>query len=238
MPYELYYWPDIPGRGEFVRLALEAARVPYRDVAREAPAEERFDVVLDVLEDETPTPAFAPPVLRAGGQLIAQTPLILRFLGERHGLAPADADARLWADQCQLTIADWLLETHDTHHPLGAARHYEEQQAEAARRAELFRRERLPRFGGYFEGILARNGTGWAVGGSPSHVDLALFQMLAGLRYAFPQAMARLEPGWPQLGALHDRVAALPAIAAYLQSDRRPPFSEEGIFRHYPELDG
>lgn len=244
MAYELYYWPDIPGRGEFVRLVLEAAGVGYRDVARAAPPEQRFNVVLEVLEVLEPggstTPPFAPPVLYAGDRVIAQTPLIMRFLGERHGLAPDDEAGRLWADQCQLTIADWLVEAHDTHHPLGPSLYYEEQKAEAARRSALFRDERLPKFLVYFEGVLRRNphGPEYAVGAHLSHVDLSLFQMLQGLRYAFPQAMQRREPDCPCLCALHERVGALPAIVDYLASRRRPPFTEEGIFRHYPELDG
>ena len=35
-PYELLYWPGIPGRGEFIRLAFEAAGVSYKDTANES----------------------------------------------------------------------------------------------------------------------------------------------------------------------------------------------------------
>jgi glutathione S-transferase len=70
-----------------------------------------------------------------------------------------------------------------------------------------------------------------------SYVDLSIFQMIAGLRYAFPRAMARLERKHPLLVALHDRVSARPRIAAYLSSPRRLSFNQQGIFRRYPELD-
>ncbi|MQM37115.1 hypothetical protein KBTX_01105 [wastewater metagenome] len=240
MTYQLYYWPTIQGRGEFVRLALEEAGAAYEDVGRRGDGAD-FGAVAEVLERagvaEVP---FAPPVLEADGRLISQTASILLYLGRRHGLAPSDEAGELWANQLQLCVTDWVVEIHDTHHPLGPSLYYEEQTAEAARRAAVFRQDRLPKWLGYFEQVLAANpaGDAYLVGDALSHVDLSVFQVVAGLRYAFPRAMAALEPDYPRVVALHDRVAARPAIAAYLDSPRRIPFTEEGIFRHYPALDG
>jgi glutathione S-transferase len=238
MRYELYYWPEIQGRGEFVRLALEDAGADYVDVARlpkrGIPALMRF------LESRSVEhPPFAPPFLKAGDLVIAQTANILLFLGSRLGLVPKNETSRLWAHQLQLTIADWIVEVHDTHHPISGGLYYEEQKREAKRRAADFTPERLPKFLDYFEQVLERNpqGTAHLVGKAISYVDLSMFQMIAGLRYAFPRAMARLEPKHPRLVALHDRVSARRRIAAYLSSKRRLPFNQEGIFRHYPELD-
>jgi glutathione S-transferase len=235
--YQLYYWNGIPGRGEFVRLALEYAGAPYRDVCREAGGEEEM---LRILKDRSlERRPLAPPFLEADGMLIAQTANILMFLGERHDLAPRDTAGRLWTHQLELTIADFVVEIHDTHHPLGGGLYYDEQKEEAARRAEAFRSERLPKFLAWFEGVLSTNPAGHRhmVGNACTTVDLSMFQVLAGLRYAFPRAMDAVSESIPRLNALHDRVAALPAIVAYLASDRRLPFNEQGIFRHYPELD-
>ncbi|MGV7209249.1 glutathione S-transferase [Oxalobacteraceae bacterium A2-2] len=236
-PYQLYYWPGLQGRGEFVRLALEEAGVPYVDVARR---KQGMPALMDSLDaDKEDTPSFAPPVLRAGGLLIGQTANILMFIGAHHGLAPRAQAGRLWANQLQLTIADIVNEAHDTHHPISIGLYYEDQKKEARARAREFREQRIPKFLDYFERVLQANPGrgGYMLGSRLSYVDLSLFQLVEGLRYAFPNTMARLEPGWPGLIALRDKVAARPNIAAYLKSKRRIPFNETGIFRRYPELD-
>ena len=237
MRYELYYWPTIQGRGEFVRLALEEAGADYVDVARK-----RGDKAITRLIERRAEkhPPFACPVLKAGEHVIAQTANILLYLGPRLGLAPKNEIERLWAHQLQLTIADWVGEVHDTHHPISGGLYYEEQKREAKQRAADFKDNRLPKFLDYFEGILKRapKGSGYLLGKAVSYVDLSMFQMIAGLRYAFPRRMAKLEPKYPRAVALHDRVAARPRIGGYLASPRRLPFNQEGIFRHYPELDG
>jgi glutathione S-transferase len=237
-PYILYYWPTIQGRGEFVRLALEEAGVPYQDIARAKKGMPQLEAALDFNEEALA--AFAPPVLRAGELLLGQTTTILQFLGARHGLAPRSEKGRLWCNQLQLTIADIVAEAHDTHHPISVASYYEDQKKEAKARARQFRAERIPKFLGYFENVLAHNPGrgGFAVGARLTYVDLSLFQLVEGLRYAFPKTMAGLEPQWPHLVALVAAVRERPNIAAYLASKRRIAFNEEGIFRHYPELDG
>jgi glutathione S-transferase len=234
--YELFYWPGIPGRGEFVRLALEEAGVAWRDVAREPGGMEEMMALLDAGEGRPAS--FAPPVLRHGKTVIGQTSNILLYLGEKLRLAPVSAAGRLWTHQIQLTIADVVVEAHDSHHPLGGDFYYEDQKPEAARRAALFRKDRIPLFLNWFERILADNRKGWLVGGRVTYADLSLFQLVEGLRYAYPRAMKRAEKTRPGVVALRDRVAARPRIAAYVASPRRLGFNEKGIFRHYPELDG
>ena len=238
MRYELYYQPSIQGRGEFIRLALEEAGADYVDVARD-PNFGRPGI-MKFMEDPTlDHPPFAPPFLKAGKLLISQTANVLQFLAPRHNLVPKNAAGRLWAHQLQLTIADWLYETGQTHHPIANALYYEDQTAEAKKRAAHFTANRIPKFLGYFERILNRNAKGgdFVFGKKLSYVDLSLFQMIEGLRYAFPRSMTRLEPQHPRLIALHDRVLARPRIAAYLASPRRLPFNQQGIFRNYPELE-
>ena len=238
MRYQLYYWPSIQGRGEFVRLALEQAGVAYDDVARRGRT--GMAALLRGLADaRNPRLPFAPPYLRAGKRVIGQTANILLFLGARHGLAPKDEAGRLWAHQLQLTIADFVGEVHDTHHPVGGSLYYEDQKLEAKRYARQFREERMPKFLGYFERVLKLNPHGgrWLVGARLSYVDLSMFQVMKGLEYAFPNAMAHGRRRYPLLRALTERVAAQPHIAAYLESPRRLAFNNEGIFRHYPELD-
>jgi glutathione S-transferase len=231
MAYELFYWPGIQGRGEFVRLALEEAGEDYEDVAR---GWHGIDAMMAALK-EGRTPAFAPPFLRADGMNIGQTAAILMFLGERHGLAPQDTAGRLWTHQLQLTIADLVAEAHDTHHPVGSSLYYEDQKEEARRRAADFTKARIPKFFNYFAHVLGEQD--YLLGASVTYADLSLFQAIEGLAYAFPKATARALADHPNLEALRQRVAARPRIAAYLGSQRRLPFNEEGIFRHYPELD-
>jgi len=241
MAYELYYWPGIQGRGEFVRLALEEAGVPYVDVVRGAETEGAgLPALLRLMDGKAiERPPFAPPFLRARGLLIGQTANILAFLGAHHGLAPAGEADRLWTNQLQLTLCDVVQEAHDTHHPISVSLYYDEQRAEALRRATDFLDNRVPKFLGYFERVLEHNpeGDGHLVGAALTYADLSLFQIVAGLRYAFPRAMARLGKRCKRVTALHDAVAARPRIAAYLASERRVPFCEQGIFRHYDELD-
>jgi glutathione S-transferase len=238
MRYELYYWPSIQGRGEFVRLALEDAGSDYLDVAR-VPKRGMATMMRLMESPSNRYPPFAPPFLKAGKLIIAQTANILLYLGPRLDLVPKNEASRLWAHQLQLTIADWVAEAHDTHHPIGGSLYYEEQKAEAKRRAADFTASRLPKYFGYFEQILKRNAKGaeYLLGKKVSYVDLSMFQMIAGLRYAFPRAMAQLEPKYRRLVALHDRLSIRPRLAAYLRSDRRIPFNQQGIFRYYPELD-
>lgn len=235
MTYELYYWPGIQGRGEFVRLALEDAGTPYRDVAREAGA----GLIYRFLET-VETPAFAPPYLVDGEVVVGQTALILHYLGPKLGLAPRDPRLRLWVHQIQLTITDIVAEAHDTHHPISGGLYYEDQKPAAKRAAQAFREERLPEFLDWFETILTRNPKGdrWLVGGRCSYADLSLFQLVEGLSHAFPRAMAGYAERHPLIASVHDRVRERPRIAAYLKSPRRLAFNQSGIFRHYPELDG
>ena len=239
MIYELYYWPGVQGRGEFVRLALEEGGAQYRDVARESGKGAGMAAMMRLLNGRVARPPFAPPFLKAGRLLIGQTANILQFLGPRHGLAPKAPAGRLWTHQLQLTIVDFLVEIHDSHHPVAGSLYYEEQRREARRRAADFVINRLPKFLGYFEKVLAQNASGrrYALGAHLTYVDLSLFQIISGLNFAFPRAMARAARKYPRLLALHSRIQNRPRIAAYLASPRRIPFNNEGIFRHYPELD-
>jgi glutathione S-transferase len=238
MRYQLYYQPSIQGRGEFIRLALEDSGADYIDVARD-PNFGRPGIMKFLEDASLEHPPFAPPFLKAGKLLLSQTANILQFLAPRHNLVPKNEASRLWANQLQLTIADWLYETGQTHHPIANALYYEEQAAEAKKRAAHFTSNRMPKFLGYFEKILKQNSKGgnFIFGKKVSYVDLSLFQMIEGLRYAFPRTMARLESQLPRLLALHDRVTARPRIAAYLSSPRRLPFNQQDIFRQYPELE-
>jgi glutathione S-transferase len=233
-PYELFYWPSIQGRGEFVRLALEEAGADYVDVARRDGGVDLLMAALEVGDH----PAFAPPFLKAGEQTIGQVANILLYLGEQHGLAPRTEPGRLWVHQLQLTIADLVTEAHDTHHPIASMLYYEDQKPEAKRRAADFVETRIPKFMGYFARLLANpEPRDYLLGERVSYADLSLFQVIEGLRYAFPNAMKKVEQEHPELTALRDRVAARPKIAAYLASPRRIPFNQDGIFRRYPELD-
>jgi glutathione S-transferase len=241
MAYELHYWPTIQGRGEFVRLALEAAGAPYIDVARGAEdAKLGLPVMLGVLQNRmAPHMPFAPPFLKDGDVVIAQTATILQYLAPQLKLVARSEQARIWAQQVQLTIADMVSEAYGTHHPVTLGQPYEDQKPEALRRATEFCHTRLPKYLQWFEHVLRRNpaGSRHLVAGKLSYADLSLFQLVEGLRYAFPKATASALTQTPLVIELHDRVAALPKVAAYLRSERRIAFNEQGIFRCYPELD-
>jgi len=235
MRYQLFYWPEIQGRGEFVRLALEDAGASYEDVARKPGGVARMMAMMQ--QARMARPPFAPPFIKAGTLVIAQVAEILFYLGPRLKLAPrAEAD-RLWLHQLQLTITDFVKEIHDTHHPVGSGLYYEDQKPEAKRFSENFLEARVPKYLGYFDGILKKSGGPFTLGRKASYVDLSLFQLIEGLRYAFPKAMKRLERDVARVVTVHDKVAERPGIKKYLASPRRIAFNEMGIFRHYPELD-
>ena len=246
MKYELFYWPSIPGRGEFVRLALEFAGADYEDVARgSATAGQGIPALLRWLHDDAiAQPPFAPPVLRYGKTVVAQTAAILLYLGPRLNLVGKSEASRLWTHQIQLTISDIVGEAHDTHHPVSSALYFEDQKPEARRSAEAFRQTRLPKYLSWFEAVLARNprkvqdGPLYLVGARLSYADLSLFQVVEGLRYAFPKASTKALKKAPLVARLHRELAQHKRLAAYLQSERRIAFNEDGIFRRYPELDG
>jgi len=234
MRYQLYYWPGIQGRGEYVRLALEDAGAGYNDVARGTGGM----AAMSRMMEDSGRPPFAPPFLKAGKLVIGQTANILLYLGSRHGLAPKAEAGRLWVHQLQLTIADLVLEVHDTHHPLGPSLYYEDQRSPAKKRTHEFWSERVPKYLGYFESLVRDAGGTYTTGRRATYADLSLFQIVEGLRYAFPRRMKQFERKIPTLVELRDRVAARPNIKAYLASDRRIAFNEDGIFRRYKELDG
>jgi glutathione S-transferase len=238
-PIELYYWPGIPGRGEFVRLLLEEAGAAYLDVARER--KDGMSAMTRFLSGkEAGALPLAPPFVRVGSEIVSQTANILAFLAPRLGLVPKSEALEFEASQIQLTLADFVGEIHDTHHPIAGSLYYEDQKPAAKRRGKDFVKNRMPKYLGWLENVLERNaasGGKWLVGSKRSYVDLSVLQIVDGLRYAFPNAMKSLEPKIPLVIALRDRVAELPRIAAYMKSKRRQAFNQQGIFRHYPELD-
>ena len=235
MAYNLWYWTGIQGRGEFVRLVLEAAGIAYRDCAREL-GDDALIADMKQRGEEGRGP-FAPPYLEVGGMVIAHVANILLYLGERHDLAPPTPADRHWLHQLQLTITDFVAEVHDVHHPVGAGLYYEEQKAETVRAAEQFRKARIPKFLRHFDAAANANPGPWVIDHRWTYVDCSLFQLVEGLRYMFPKRMAAIEGDYPALIRIHDQVAELPGIRSYLQSDRRIAFNTDGIFRHYPELD-
>jgi len=234
MSYRLWYWPSIPGRGEFIRLPMEAAGIGYEDCART----QGVNALIADMGSRKRQGPFAPPyVVLTDDRAIAQTANILLYLGARHALAPKTEAGKLWVHQLQLTITDFVVEVHDTHHPLGPSLYYEDARPAAKKRTAEFWSERVPKYLGYFEQLLAGNGGTYVTGRRLTYVDLSLFQIVAGLRYAFPRRMKAFEADIPGLVGLHDRVAARPNIKAYLASERRIAFNEQGIFRRYKELD-
>ena len=235
MRYQFYYWPEIQGRGEFVRLALEDAGAAYDDVVRKA---DGMNKMMAMMNGRDKHPPFAPPFLKADKLVIAQAAEILFYLGPRLKLAPRDEASRLWLHQLQLTVTDFVKEIHDTHHPLGGEFYYEDAKPEAKRFSENFLAERAPKYLGYFEKVLKKSGDAYALGRKVTYMDLSLFQLVEGLRYAFPKAMRRIERAVPRVVAVRDKVAERERIKKYLASPRRIPFNEMGVFRHYPELDG
>ena len=243
--YELFYWPTIQGRGEFVRLALEFAGANYVDVARGRAADgQGIPALLHWLKDkEIEHPPFAPPFLRHGKVVVAQTAAILLYLGPRLNLVGKSEFSRLWTHQIQLTITDVVAEVHDTHHPMSTDLYFEDQKPEARKRSSTFREARLPKYLAWFEALLSRNkaNAGAAnlhlVGARLSYADLSLFQVVEGLVYAFPKAMQAALKKAPMVARLRRQVQQHSRLAGYLQSERRIAFNEDGIFRRYPELD-
>ena len=241
MPYEFYYWPMIQGRGEVVRLALEEAGANYIDVARsdKKNADNREAILAILQDDNLEKPPFAPPFLSDNGLIISQAAAILQYLAPRINLIGTDEAEQIFAHQIQLTVTDFLMEVHDTHHPLASALYYEDQMEEAKKRSANFIELRIPKYLDYFERILNNNRStsGWLIGDKLTYPDLSLFQIIEGLNYAFPNGFSKIKKNYPKLLLLRDAVKIRPNISAYLASNRRIPFNTKGVFRHYPELD-
>lgn len=236
MAYRLYYWPGLPGRGEFIRLALEAAEIPYSEPARTKGGEVLLSDMEQRGEAETFAP-FAPPCLVDGDFAIAQVAHILAWLADRHGLGGGDLQTDLGLIQLQLTISDMVAEVHNVHHPVGGSLYYDEQKEEAKRAAAQFRKERIPKFLAHFERAVSRHGGPFVLGETWTHVDSSLALVIDGLHYMFPKRMAAVKPDYPKLHGLRDAFMDLPAVARYRASERCQRFNQDGIFRHYPELD-
>jgi len=239
MAYELYYWPFIPGRGEPVRLTFAFGGVAYRDVAREAPSpKEGAEILVSFNEGErSEGHPFAPPylIVDEDGErtLHWQSAHLCDLVARREGLVD-EANAS-YAASLVLTLADLMDEAHDTHHPLATGLYYEEQKDAAKVRAGYFWENRIPKYLGFFEHHASDAGT--LVGEATSHVDAIAWHVLEGLHYAFPKAMASYAGRWPKLEALRACVPQHPSLGAYIASDDRMAFNEQGIFRRYPELD-
>jgi glutathione S-transferase len=231
MSYQLWYWPSIPGRGEFVRLALEAAEIDYEDMAREHGAEG----LMEDLQSRRGIRPFAPPYLVDGDLCIGQTAHILAFLADRHDFGAGELETDLSLIQLQLDISDIVAEVHNVHHPVAAALYYQDQMDSAYEAAQHFRDERLPKYLDHFEMALAGEGGPCVLGDRWTHVDTSLFQLMEGLDYMFPNRMRELD--YPRLELCRQAVMEIDGIEHYLASDERLPFNEDGIFRHYPELD-
>lgn len=241
MGYELFYWPTIQGRGEFIRLAFEATETAYVDVARLPGKNDGMGRMMRFLRgDEPGLVPFAPPFLKTGKLVIAQVANILDHIGHKLGLAGSTEADRIGCHQLQLTVADLTSEVHDVHHPVASSLYYEDQKIEAKRRAPHLLAERFPKYLGYFERVLTHNKASKGkhlIGKKLTYADLSIFQVVSGLRYAFPKSAPSIEADVPRVVELHDRVAALPAIGRYLDSPRRLANNEDDIFRSYPELD-
>ncbi len=236
--YRLYYWPMLPGRGEFIRLIFEDAGADYIDVGR-LPEDEGGGI--SALRKKIDNPhrgfeSFALPLLEYDDYLIAQLPNICLFLANEFNMIPG-GNHYFRANQLMLTICDIIDEIHNTHHPLSISMYYENQQEAAKKNALSFTTERLPKWLQYLEKTLIGNGEKHLAGTQISYVDIALFQLIRGLDYAFPNHMQRYLPQIPKLIALKDRVGERPGICSYLSSERCIDFNNDGIFRAYPELD-
>jgi len=229
--YQLWYWPNIPGRGEFVRLALEAAEIDYEDMAREKGAE----ALVEDLQSRSGIKPLAPPYLVDGDLCIGQTANILAILADRHDFGAGELETDLQLIQLQLDVTDIVAEVHNVHHPVSGNLYYHDQMDAAYEAAQNFRDTRIPHFLDHFEGALEENGGPYMLGDSWTHIDTSLFQLMEGLDYMFPSRMRSLD--YPRLELCRQAVMEIDGIEQYLASDRRLPFNEDGIFRHYPELD-
>ena len=212
-----------------MRLALEEAGADYVDVARRGRQTRRAPAMMKLLESNPAgAAALCAAVPEAGKDISRRRRSFCSISAPRLSLAPRDEAGRLWAHQLQLTVTDLVVHIHDTHHPVSGWLYYEEQRPAAKRRTADFWRYRAPKFLGYFERVLQRNGGKYMVGRRLTYVDLSLFQIVEGLRYAFPKRMKRFEKKVPLLIALHDRVAKRPRIAAYLVLETAHPVQPMG----------
>ncbi|MXO64197.1 glutathione S-transferase [Altericroceibacterium endophyticum] len=236
MVYDFWYWPTLPGRGDFIRYPLEAAQIPYTDCARDA--EDGFAAVAEHLEAKQGCHAFAVPLLETGSESIAQTANILLFLNQEHGLGPSDAAGMRYLNQLQCDIADITEEVHAVHHPISTAFYYEDQRDAAIQSAEKFREQRIPKYLAHFERIANAHDGDWLLeGDSWSTGDTSIAYLLDGLHFMFPLRMAALQSDYPTIHQIQQKTFALEYLDAYRASDRCAAFGTEGIFRNYPELD-
>ena len=184
---------------------------------------------------------FAPPFLRDGGVIVSHAAAILLYPGRADRTRANRRRTGAYGRTRYRAITDIVAEVYNSHHPIDADKWFHEQKDAAIARAAVFRRDRMPKYSfGWFERLLAANpaGVDHLVGGFVTYADLSLFQLVEGLRFAFPLASERTLARLPRVTALHKAMAERPRLKAYLASERRVPFKETGIFRRYPELDG
>lgn len=122
--------------------------------------------------------------------------------------------------------------------------YYEDQKTEALRFSKEFRKDRIPKFFGYFNKALkynkAKGASGkYLVGDKLTYADTTLFHVIDGVSYAFPTRVEELKAegaGFEELWAFYEGIKAEENIKSYLESDRRLAY-KNGIFRYYAELD-
>lgn len=248
--YKLLYHPGLPGRGEYIRLAFEATSTPYTDVSNTSQAgigEVYGTLSPQSLGEGLNPPKFAPPMLRVGGAgpngsdlLISQTSNVLLYLGRKLGLSGESEAEGYWVNEVVLTGLDFCNDCHDTHHPIATGMFYEDQKDEALKKASDFRENRIPKFLGYFERVLRGNGARaqgkYLVGKGLTAADLVVWQVVDGVRYAFPKEMEARMKEFEGVWEFYESLKGESWLEEYLASERRLKYGD-GIFRYYKELD-
>ena len=203
MAYRLFYW-EKRGRGEQIRLLLNELGQEYEDVY--VPMNEEFMK----LKRQGPGTLYfgSVPMLEDGDFKLAQGPVIMNYLGRKHGLMPADLQPAAKTEAMVVGAEDMRMAYFRL---LGDGR--EEKQAKFVGGAWN------DRWLSAWSGLIELNGdTGYLVGSTLTQADLAVWDALDAIITWIDGATFA---SFARVQKFYESIKARPAIASYLASDRR-----------------
>lgn len=206
---------NLRGRGDVIRLALAQTGVDW--------AEEGVDYAA-MKQGGADFPFAQAPAFKHNGLRVVQMDAILRYIGREWGLYGTNNAESTQIDMIMGGVeslrGEYVKLCYAGQFSEEAKNAYKMNHVDAAGLATHNNGAHMQ----YLEDLLARSdsfvATGFAVGNKVSLADFHLYDLVH--LHVRPACLPAEMQAFPNLMRLHDNVAALPAIKAFLESDRRP----------------